>query len=63
MIIQVRVAVSSGWLTFTGHAPAGSDRECYGLPSGASRAAFWSARMGYDIPDGRGLIWQVGCRV
>lgn len=63
MIIQVRVAVSDGWLTFTGHAPAGSDRECYALERGVSRAAFWGKRMGYDIPDGRGLIWQVGCRV
>lgn len=60
MVIQVRVAVSDGWLTFTGYARDGSDRECYKLSAGASRADFWSARMGYAIPDGRGLIWQVG---
>lgn len=59
--IRVRVAdaIDGHWMTFIGDAPDGSDKECYALPGNASRAEFWSARLGQDIPDGRGLIWTI----
>lgn len=59
MVIQVRVAVSGGWLTFTGHAPEGSDLVCKSLPGSVSRAQYWSMYLGQKIPDGRGLIWTI----
>lgn len=59
MLIEVRVAVENGWLKFLGDAPEGSDLECYALEKKASRADFWSKKLDYDIPNGRGLIWEV----
>jgi len=52
--IQIQVAVAHGWATFHD----GSDLECYQLPHHASRAEFWSHKLGQPIPDGRALIWE-----
>ena len=58
MHIQIQVAVAHGWATFHGDVPEGSDLECYQLPHHASRAEFWSHKLGQSIPDGRALIWE-----
>lgn len=59
MRIEINVATERGWLKFVGDAADGSDVECYALPKGASRAAFWSKRLGVRIPEGRAMIWRV----
>ena len=63
MRIVVRVATDTGWLTYPGDVPNGSDQECYVLPkiNGESqcRAAYWSRKMGVQIPAGRSLVWHV----
>jgi hypothetical protein len=63
MKISIRIAHETGWSTFIGNVPDGSDEECYRLPKvegeAASRAEFWSAQTGLNIPEGRGLIWEV----
>lgn len=50
--IRIRVATADGWLTFGGDVPDGSDLLCYSLPKAASRADFWSAKLGMKIPNG-----------
>jgi hypothetical protein len=60
MQVQVQVAVAHGWISFHGDVPDGSDQECYHLPHQASRAEFWSHKLGQQIPDGRALIWEIG---
>ena len=56
--IQIQVALADGWATFHGGVPDGSDLECCKLPHQASRAEFWSHKLGQPIPDGRALIWE-----
>lgn len=60
MKIKIRVAHKHGWETIIGDAPDGSDQECYRLPRNASRAEFWSKRLGVHVPETRGMIWTVG---
>lgn len=61
MVVEVRVAIAldGSWQKFRGPVPDGSDTECYALPLRASRAKFWGKRLGMEIPDGRGLIWEI----
>ena len=40
--IQIQAALADGWATF----------------HQASRAEFWSHKLGQPIPDGRALIWE-----